>query len=251
MLLENFSRPPLRLLPDAALLVLAEITHLVVADLHLGKSAAFRAHGLPVPEGDTARDLDRLSELIAIHRPDRLVIAGDLFHSDAGSGDGVIDSFMAFLDGIAIPFTLVSGNHDRKIRMMPEAIPRAGHLDIGDLRIVHKPDDAAAGKANLCGHIHPVLRIPDGRNTSLRMPCFHLGGNILTLPAFGSFTGGHIVKPVKGDRFFVTHNGTVIEIPNELLAKRGEHAPSRAVSGASPGNLACDSADSVPDSRRT
>lgn len=220
MLLEHFSHHPLRLLPDAALLVLAEETHLVAADLHLGKSAAFRAHGLPVPEGDTARDLDRLSKLIAEHRPDQLVIAGDLFHAEAGSGEGVLDAFMAFLDGIAIPFTLVSGNHDRKIRKMPPSIAQAGHLDIGDLRIVHKPDDAAGGMANLCGHIHPVLRIPDGRNTSLRMPCFHLRGNILTLPAFGSFTGGHIVKPGKGDRFFVTHNGAVIEVPDELLGKK-------------------------------
>lgn len=250
MLLENFSNHTLRLLPDAALLVLAEETYLVAADLHLGKSAVFRAHGLPVPEGDTARDLDRLSELIVAHRPNRLVIAGDLFHADAGSGDGVIDSFMAFLDGIAMPFTLVSGNHDRKIRKMPSSLAQVGHFDIDDLRIVHKPDDAAAGKANLCGHIHPVLRIPDGRNTSLRMLCFHLSGNILTLPAFGSFTGGHIVKPAKGDRFFVTHNDTVIEVPDELLAKQGAHSLSRAVSNTRPRNLAYDSADSVPDSRR-
>jgi DNA ligase-associated metallophosphoesterase len=220
MLLDNFSRPPLRLLPDAALLVLSEETLLVAADLHLGKSAAFRAHGLPVPEGDTARDLDRLAKLIAEHRPGRLVIAGDLFHADAGSGEGPLDAFMAFLDGIAIPFTLVCGNHDRKIRKMPASIDQIGHLDIGGLRIVHKPDDAAEGMANLCGHIHPVLRIPDGRNTSLRMPCFQLSGNILTLPAFGSFTGGHIVKPAKGERFFVTHNGAVIEVPDELLGNR-------------------------------
>lgn len=220
MLLEKLSRMPLRLLPDTALLVLGEQTHLIAADLHLGKSAAFRAHGLPVPEGDTARDLARLAKLIADHQPDHLVVAGDLFHADAGSGDGALEAFTTFLDGISIPFTLVTGNHDSKVRMMPPSIPQAGHLDIGDLRIVHKPEDAAVGMANLCGHIHPVLRIPDGRNTSLRMPCFHLRGNVLTLPAFGSFTGGHIVKPAPGDRFFVTHNGAVIEVPDKLLTKR-------------------------------
>lgn len=217
MRLETFSRLPLRLLPDAALLVLGEETHLIAADLHLGKSAAFRAHGLPVPEGDTARDLTRLTKLIEEHRPDHLLIAGDLFHADAGSGDGTLDTFMAFLDAIAIRFTLVTGNHDRKIRRMPPSISQVCHLDIDGLRIIHKPEEADEGMANLCGHIHPVLRIPDGRNTSLRMPCFHLSGNVLTLPAFGSFTGGHIVKPAKGDRFFVTHNGAVIEVPNELL----------------------------------
>lgn len=219
MLLEHFSPMPLRLLPDATVLVLGEHVVMVCADLHLGKSATFRAHGLPVPEGDTARDLARLAKLIAEHKPARLVIAGDLFHAEAGSEDGPVEAFMAFLRAIAIPFTLVSGNHDRKLRKLPDEIEQAPHLDIGGLRIVHSPADAAAGMANLCGHIHPVLRIPDGRNTSLRLPCFHLHGNILTLPAFGSFTGGHVVKLSKGTRFFATHNGAVIEVPAALLGK--------------------------------
>ena len=70
---------------------------------------------------------------------------------------------------------------------------------------------------NICGHIHPVVKIPDGRNTSLRLPCYHLRENILTLPSFGSFTGGHVIKPNKADRFFVDHMGKVIEVPDSLL----------------------------------
>jgi len=220
MLLEHFSPIPLRLLSDSALLILAAETVLVCSDLHLGKSATFRAHGLPIPEGDTARDLARLTKLIQKHKPDRLVIAGDLFHADAGSGDGTMDLFKSFLIDIKIPFILVSGNHDRKIRKLPDGIGHAPYFDISGLRIVHSPEDAAADMVNLCGHIHPVLRIRDGRNTSLRLPCFHLSGNILTLPAFGSFTGGHVVNPAKGDRFFVTHNDAVIQVPDALIGKK-------------------------------
>lgn len=220
MLIEGFAPTPLRLLPDSALLVQGEETFLVAADVHLGKSAAFRAHGLPVPEGDTARDLARLENLVGEHSPDQLVIAGDLFHADSGCTGEIIAAFMGFTERIGIPFTLVSGNHDKKIKGLPESLNRTGHLDISGIRIVHKPEDAAVGMPNLCGHIHPVLRIPDGKNTFLRIPCFHLAGNILTLPAFGSFTGGHIVKPAKGDRFFVSHLGEVIEVPGDLLTTK-------------------------------
>jgi len=207
----------LRLLPDQALLIESDETLLVAADLHLGKSAAFRANGLPIPEGDTARDLKRLSELIETHRPDHLVIAGDLFHSESGQTEEVVQAFLSFLGEIGIPFTLVKGNHDNKIKKLPSQLDQANHLYIAGVRIVHKPEDSSDHHFNICGHIHPVLKIPDGKNTSLRLPCFHLRDNILTLPSFGSFTGGHVVKAKKHDRFFVSHMGKVIEVPDSLL----------------------------------
>lgn len=218
MLIEDFAPVPVQLLPDSALLVFGEKKHLVAADIHLGKSATFRANGLPVPEGDTARDLARLTKLIREHRPDQLVIAGDLFHACTGFTATLLAELMDFREQIAIPFTLVMGNHDQKIRSLPEDFPQHPHLDLSGIRIVHKPGDAASDMPSICGHIHPVLRIPDGRKTSLRLPCFHLSGNQLTLPAFGSFTGGHIVRPGNGDRFFVTHRDTVIEVPRALIA---------------------------------
>lgn len=220
MLIEDFAPVPLRLLPDCALLILGEDRHLVVADVHLGKSASFRAHGLPVPEGDNARDIARLAALVRQHKPDQLVIAGDLFHADAGMSDSLMQDVIDFIEEISIPFVLVSGNHDNRIRNIPETILRADHLDLPGLRIVHKPEDAPHGIPTICGHIHPVIKIPDGRKTSLRLPCFHLSPAHLTLPAFGSFTGGHIVQLEKGERFFVSHQNEVIEIPGKLITKR-------------------------------
>lgn len=218
MIIENFSPVPIRLLPDSALLVLGDEKHLIAADIHLGKSAAFRANGLPVPEGDTARDLARLAMLVREHRPDQLVIAGDLFHAKSGSTGALMVALTDFTAEIGIPFVLVTGNHDNKVRFIPDIIQQSDHLDLCGLRIVHNPEDAAEGMPNICGHVHPVLRIPDGRKTSLRLPCFHLCGNRLTLPSFGSFTGGHIVRPGKGDRFFVTHRDAVIEVPGKLIS---------------------------------
>jgi len=217
MLIDDFATVPLLLLPDSAVLITGDEPVLIAADLHLGKSASFRAHGLPVPEGDTSRDLERLDDLVKQHNPLHLVIAGDLFHAESGLTKALLAELASFTERIGIPFTLVSGNHDRKIRGIPESLRQLDHLDISGIRIVHNPEDAAGHMPNICGHIHPVLRIPDGRKTSLRLPCFHLAGNCLILPAFGSFTGGHIVRPAKGDRFYVTHRDGVIEVPGKLI----------------------------------
>src|SRR5204863_7878848 len=47
---------------------------LLIADPHLGKPAAFRSGGVPVPERSTTADLDRLGAAAREFRPDRLVI---------------------------------------------------------------------------------------------------------------------------------------------------------------------------------
>lgn len=209
----------IRFLPDSALLLEREKKYLIAADLHLGRSATFRAHGLPIPEGDTARDLARLTTLIREHQPEHLIIAGDLFHAASGFTDELLDTVLKFTDEIAIPFTLVQGNHDAKIKALPPLLKEFDHLDLGSIRIVHKPEDASPDHFNICGHIHPVLKIPDGKKTWLRLPCFHLRGNVLTIPSFGSFTGGQIVKAQPADRFFVSHREEVVEVPMELLSR--------------------------------
>lgn len=208
------------LLPDRALLIEKSEKHLVVADVHLGKSAAFRARGLPVPEGDSARDLQRISDLILRHRPDQLIFAGDLFHSANGLTSDLIALLSEFVKRHSIPIVLVKGNHDQSIRNLPTFFSQPDHLDLEEIRIVHKPEDASASHFNICGHLHPIVKIPDGKRTALRMPCFHLRDNILTLPSFGSFTGGQIVQQQPRDRFFVNHQENVIELPEAIFSKK-------------------------------
>ena len=38
---------------------------LIVADVHLGKAAAFRSHGIPIPRGTTQKNLQRLRPFLA------------------------------------------------------------------------------------------------------------------------------------------------------------------------------------------
>ena len=217
--------PSLTLLPAGAVF-LRESETLVVADVHLGKSACFRAQGLPIPEGDNARDFERLSDLVKQQNASQLVVAGDLFHAAAGLTTKLISTLDDFLQTLGIPVCLVLGNHDAKIRRLPIAcVP---HLDLENcIRIIHNPADASGARLHLAGHLHPVVKIPDGLRTSLRMPCFLFRENALVLPAFGSFTGGAIVTAAPSDRIFTALRDQVVELPPALFTRESSSKKCR------------------------
>lgn len=210
--------PAISLLPEGAAFF-SDSRTLVVADVHLGKSAAFRARGLPVPEGDTARDLARLTALAEKCAAASLVIAGDLFHAPSGITAELETALDRFLTTIAVPVILVAGNHDTKLQRIPAGIRSLPHLDLGEtIRILHDPAHASGDRLHISGHWHPVVRIPDGKRTSLRLPCFLFRNNTLVLPAFGSFTGGAVLVTEPEDRVFVALRENVVELPGELIS---------------------------------
>lgn len=215
----------MRLFPESpSVLLLAEggvfltdSSALVVADVHLGKSAAFRARGLPVPEGDNARDFLRLTAMVRKYDARHLIIAGDLFHAPSSITPELESALKQFLTEIAIPVTLVVGNHDAKISRLPRALTCVSQLDLAGLSILHDPAHRASEHLHLAGHWHPVVKISEGNRTSLRLPCFLFRQDVLVLPAFGSFTGGEVLKPMPEDRIFVTLREAVVEIPSALI----------------------------------
>ena len=71
----------LELLPQKAI-YWHDTQTLIVSDLHLGKASHFRKHGLPIPMESGIDDLQQLGLLLDIYKPQRLLILGDLFHSD-------------------------------------------------------------------------------------------------------------------------------------------------------------------------
>ncbi len=205
------------LLPEGAALLPEHERTLVVADLHLGKSAAFRAAGIPVPEGDTERDLQRLSDLCRKHQAQRMIVAGDLVHSAAGRTREIERLLETFISNIGIPFQLVRGNHDRQAGGTRQGCPTIERLELAGLHVVHDPADARKSPLHLAGHLHPAVRIPEARGP-LRLPCFLLRRNVLVLPAFGGFTGRATIRPEPGDRFFVPLGEQVAELPRPLIA---------------------------------
>jgi DNA ligase-associated metallophosphoesterase len=196
---------------------------LFVADVHLGKAAAFRAGGVPLPGGTTAGDLERLTRLVAATGARRLVVLGDFLHAAAGRTLALEQAFVAWRDRhAALAITLVRGNHDAKagdppahwrIEVVAEPYPAPPFL------LCHEPPRASAGGLfgyALAGHVHPGVHIAGAGLQSERLPCFVLGPWRAILPAFGRFTGLATQSWSNGDR--------VIAIAGERLFALPPHA---------------------------
>lgn len=213
----EFRGQRLVLLPDRALHWPAART-LIVADVHLGKGTAFRELGLPVPTGGSAKDLARIDALLDATAAERLVVLGDLIHSKASHQPGLHASIEKWRDGRrGLQVLLVRGNHDRRAGRLPSTWDieevEEPHADDG-LIFTHVPRAAAAGPGAgvLAGHVHPVYALRDFDRSQVRVPCFHLDdvAGCMTLPAFGTFTGGYRVSRAAGNRFFLAMGKTVV-----------------------------------------
>jgi len=207
------------LLPGRALFLPTSGT-LVVADIHLGKSATFRTRGLPVPEGTTASDLGRLTELIEQSKARRLVIAGDLVHSADGLRESVMTLFRTWITQMAIPITLTEGNHDSRawIKGHNLNLKIVSEETIEGILITHDPADLQDGQPGIAGHLHPGAKITDQSNRPIRVAGFFLHrSEHLILPAYSEFTGIHPISPKESDRFFTELGECVTEIPISLI----------------------------------
>lgn len=184
---------------------------LIVADIHFGKAASFRAQGIPVPRGTTSQNLLALDALMAAHEVEHIIFLGDFLHARAAHAPATLERMLAWRrqhPGLAL--TLVRGNHDRHagdpaaslgIEMVDEP------YTLAPFSFCHHPDLDTPAYA-LAGHIHPVFVLAT-RFESLRLPCFVVGARRMVLPSFGAFTGGFAIAPEAGDRIFVTSGDAV------------------------------------------
>lgn len=189
---------------------------LFVADAHLGKAAAFRAGGVPLPRGTTRGDLARLSALVARTAAQRLVFLGDLIHAASGRVAALDDAFRQWRGAHAgVALLLVRGNHDARSGDPPAAwgvdAVDAPHV-LPPFLACHEPASPRTGYA-LCGHVHPGIRIVGAGFDSARLPCFVLSRRRALLPAFGRFTGLSIVRPAQGERVVAIANSHLFALP--------------------------------------
>ena len=184
---------------------------LVVADIHFGKAASFRALGVPVPRGTTTENLDRLDALMALYPADRLLFLGDFLHARAAHASATLAAMLAWRQRHPrLELVLVRGNHDRHAGD-PAASLGMRVVDephqVGPFSFCHHPDIEAPGYV-LAGHVHPVFVLAT-RVDSLRLPCFVAGPQRMILPSFGSFTGGYVIAPGAGEKVYVSAGDAV------------------------------------------
>ncbi|MBC7700734.1 ligase-associated DNA damage response endonuclease PdeM [Aquabacterium sp.] len=207
------TRLSLQLMPERAAFEPTTRT-LFVADVHLGKAAVFRARGLPVPQGTTTSTLARLSQALERCQARHLVVLGDFLHAKESHASGTLAALSNWRQHHPhLQCLVIEGNHDLHAGRVHASFgiqSVAGPYVHGCLRGVHHPPEPgsheAPGTLTLAGHVHPVVHLRS-RTDSLRLPVFWLSQGVLTLPAFGEFTGGFAINPAadpEGEVFVVS-----------------------------------------------
>lgn len=180
---------------------------LLVADLHIGKAASYRALHQPVPRGTTEATLARLDQLLARYACNRLVVLGDFLHARTARAAGTLAALAAWRTRhCELEIVLVRGNHDRHAGDPPAELGITVHEEpwlLGPFALCHEPEPHAS-HAVLAGHVHPAYVLRGRARQRLRLPCFVIGAQVAVLPAFGEFTGGWNVAPQAGTRMFLT-----------------------------------------------
>jgi len=183
---------------------------LILSDLHFGKAAHFRKNGLPISGQAHQTDLETLDYLLNNVPCQRLLILGDLFHSDFNLESTL---FFDWIKSNQIYTALVPGNHDI---MHGQVYAKGGivvldntHLESG-ICFVHKPEDAEPEvKYVMHGHLHPGLVLRGKGKQHAKLSAFFIFDNHqLALPAFGALTGIHpINKRLAQQVFAITPMG--------------------------------------------
>ena len=204
---------------------LPEESMLVVADLHLEKSAALARFGQMLPPYDSLATLARLEAAVNRLRPERLVLLGDSFHRadlvpQAASPAATILTRLAE----QVRFIWITGNHDPH---HPADLPgeSLGHLDLGGVRLRHEPE--ADGRPEIVGHLHPAARLATRVGTQRRR-CFLASRERLLMPAFGCLTGALDVtdRPIRDlgwgaeTRAYLLARDAIHAVPFHALAVR-------------------------------
>ena len=185
---------------------------LLVADVHIGKAASYRALHQPVPRGTTTVTLARLDSLIAAFACDRLIVLGDFLHARTGRAPATLATLLAWRKRHReLDIHLIRGNHDRHAGDPPAEL-LIDVVDepwmVGPFALQHEPTPHPTHPV-IAGHVHPVFTLRGKARQRLRLPCFVVDGKVSLLPAFGEFTGGWAVTPEPGARLFVTGAQTV------------------------------------------
>jgi len=190
---------------------------LVLSDLHFGKTGHFRKSGIAVPQTIFKEELQRLTEQIVFFKAERLIIVGDMFHSEINKE---LDLFLRWRnDFSSLNLQLIRGNHDILEKEWYEGadIEMLTHeLVLHGFRFVHDGDCEQEGndEVRYCfsGHIHPGIRISGIGKQSLAFPCFYFGEDSAILPAFSRFTGLAMLHPDENDSVYAIVNQEVMKI---------------------------------------
>lgn len=181
---------------------------LLIADVHFGKVAHFRKHGSAVPAKVSFKNFEKLDELVTECKPNTICFLGDLFHSKLNND---WNNFVDWVRRTEAKIILISGNHDIIPNYMFEelGITVYNKMRIDGFLLTHHPTEDE-NDFNFSGHIHPGIRMQGVGRQVLKLSCFYKTERQMILPAFGNFTGKHILEPSQNDAIYAIVEGEVV-----------------------------------------
>ncbi|MDH7596259.1 MAG: metallophosphoesterase [Methanothrix sp.] len=195
----------MRFLPvagDAVLIAEGKHRAMVVADVHLGIEYELWLGGANVPS-QTGKLLDRLRGMIDEHRPERLVVLGDLKHNVPRTSWQERIEVPDFIRNLSelVEVTLVPGNHDTGLRdLAPGAeVCEPDGVVIDGIGYFHGhtwPDpEVLSSRALITAHLHPSVRLVDPLGASrservwVRAFSEEYKKEVVVMPAFNPLCG--------------------------------------------------------------
>ena len=183
---------------------------LLVADVHLGKVTHFRKNGVAVPLEAASKNFEMLNEIELFFKPDIVCFLGDLFHSDMNNEWSLFEDWVK---RNPCKILLIAGNHDV---IDADHYERIGvhvfdEMTLGEFLFTHHPKERER-VFNLCGHVHPAVKLTGKGRQQLTLPCFYHSPHQMILPAFGQFTGKYVLTPKQNDCVYALSGDEVITV---------------------------------------
>lgn len=184
---------------------------LILADMHLGKTAYFRNSGIQVPSTIMLDDLQRLSVLIQTFQPKEILVVGDMFHHNFNADILLFKAWREKYNDIL--FTLVPGNHDKLIKIdyqqLGIQLTPPKYLS-GNFLFEHETKEITNDHFSISGHLHPGYVMGGRARQHLRLPCFIYSPKHLVMSAFSMFTGLYTGYEVQEDNSYYVIGGNDI-----------------------------------------
>jgi putative SbcD/Mre11-related phosphoesterase len=154
----------------AALMKTQKTRIMVIADLHIGWEMSLSDKGIHVPT-QMPKLLKKLTNLISIYKPEKLLILGDVKHTVATAEIGEwhdVPDFFSELKNQTQEISIIRGNHDGNLEpLLPENIKilSATGITIGEVGFFHghrwPSPTLLKCRTIVMGHVHPVVAFRD------------------------------------------------------------------------------------------
>ena len=184
---------------------------LIIADVHWGKGGHFRRHGIALPVRTGQANETRLADLVRKLGVERLIIAGDLFHS---ADNAEVENFTHWRNAHqSLHIDFVMGNHD----ILPRERYEGWNLTLQPETLLLEPfliahDCVESTHFVIHGHIHPGVRIGGRGRAGVAVACFAQDKKRMILPAFGAFTGNYYLDPAGFSAMYALGDEEVLRV---------------------------------------